>query len=1324
VTSVSQNPSASVDSDATSPWPGLESYTESSRRFFFGREKETEELVRLIRRNTLTVLFGQSGLGKSSLLQAGAFPVLREADYLPLYLRLDHALPSQNPQSAIRNPQSKDSLSDQVKSALVDAIKLVGADAPAPCADETLWEYFHRKDIDIWSAKNRLLTPVLAFDQFEEIFTLGRANEEQRERGRAFLTELADLVENRAPAELRAKFDAGELDIARYNFDKPSCQVVLSLREDFLPDLEGLKHEMRSILHSRMRVKRLNGTQALEIVTRPAPQLIADGVAERIVEFVAGARGGSAERLNELEVEPALLSVICRELNERRRALGQKEITADLVSGNRREILTDFYERSVADLPADMRAFVEDHLLTKSGFRDNLALETALEFPGVTRPLIDTLVSRRLLRIEDRLGVQRVELTHDVLAEVIRASRDMRQQRELLAGARRQTRRQRWMIAGLAAIIAGLCVGAFFGIRTQRQSAAQASETDFVLGSRLLDEGKLPEGLAYMARAGRKDPLNELVAPRLLSTLSLHNFALPVGQPMALPAPALGGAYSVDGRKIYVQTEDDALRSIDVATWQLEPAHDFGAKIIRNGILLAERAPVFAVQFTDHTIGIYRHLEKWVRVATISEENASRYVQLSPDGRWLAVRNSGGEEIRIWDTESGAQRAKIAASGVFQFSPNSRQIATYGGENRTYLWSVPDGKQVGEPIQQDREISRGRRFSADGKRLFIFYAAGLQAYDTETGEKHGPLLKATINALSSVTVSPDGSVIAIAGQERRVEVISVTTGSPAFAALEHGGVVIDATFSRDAPVLLTNSTDGFFRLWDMTTGRLLAEPMLKQDRYTPAIISPDGREVAVFTVAGPVIRVRVGRGAAEPLVLPRPAGSVILVNFHSAPPARLLWVMNDRAKAIDAVSGQEVAGGFSYPQPLTPWTTRSGVQISRSNNGPSLGPGEPMIARLGIDNFRVWTLRDDGSVSDIRLEDPPSLLETGFNLNPMGSVAAAGASPESVRVWNLKTGRVMNTITVARRIRGSGQGSVNSLRVSFDEKRIAIATFDNHIHVFDIESGTRLCELALTGRASLRGFIFTHDSAGLITGDNWGEVRHWEISSGKMLASYQAHRSEVTRFDFSNDNRYAMSLSSDGIVQMWDLTRGTPVGAPLSYSGRALIAAFSPDTTRVLTTSSDGTARISDIATGLPITAPLPHGRTNVTNSAFSPDGRFVTTRVQGAENASRLWSVPPPSRGVRTPEWLLRLASACAGQVLTEKGKTVPATAELTKLDELRREIDRLPENAPYAEWGRWLISENPTRSIAPGFTIKADEARNLAKEMAKPSAMNVRTP
>ena len=74
--------------DAERPWPGLLPFTEDARMFFHGREAETDDLFRLIEREPLTVLFGQSGLGKSSLLNAGVFPFLRRAGYLPVYLRL------------------------------------------------------------------------------------------------------------------------------------------------------------------------------------------------------------------------------------------------------------------------------------------------------------------------------------------------------------------------------------------------------------------------------------------------------------------------------------------------------------------------------------------------------------------------------------------------------------------------------------------------------------------------------------------------------------------------------------------------------------------------------------------------------------------------------------------------------------------------------------------------------------------------------------------------------------------------------------------------------------------------------------------------------------------------------------------------------------------------------------------------------------------------------------------------------------------------------------------------------------------------------------
>src|SRR5579872_2389925 len=73
---------------ADNPWPGLAAFTEQQHEFFFGRNDEAEELFRCVKRDRITLLFGKSGLGKTSLLQAGLFLRLRTAAFLPVYIRL------------------------------------------------------------------------------------------------------------------------------------------------------------------------------------------------------------------------------------------------------------------------------------------------------------------------------------------------------------------------------------------------------------------------------------------------------------------------------------------------------------------------------------------------------------------------------------------------------------------------------------------------------------------------------------------------------------------------------------------------------------------------------------------------------------------------------------------------------------------------------------------------------------------------------------------------------------------------------------------------------------------------------------------------------------------------------------------------------------------------------------------------------------------------------------------------------------------------------------------------------------------------------------
>jgi hypothetical protein len=408
--------------DPENPWPGLASFTESDSPFFHGRNDEAEELLRLIRRDSLTMLYGQSGLGKTSLLQAGLFPKLRDECFLPVPVRIVYSDTALAPE-------------EQIRDALADALWAAEIDAFAPRDGASLWAYLHRRDIELWNSRNRLITPVFVLDQFEEVFTLGRSTPGTRIRAKAFLDWLADLAENRPPIDFQAKLEAGELDASAFDFGRGAAKIVICLREDFLAELDGLGGRMRGITANRFRLRRMSGEHAVRAVCMGGVGLVEADVARRVVEFVAAktSREGQSDQaaateFGLAEVEPSLLSVVCRELNNQRKDRRLPRITFELLASRSTEILTDFYERSLVGMTPGARFFIEDKLLTKGGFRDSVALENALSEGGIglTRQQLDLLVNRRLLRIDDRLGQQRVELTHDLLLEPARASREIR----------------------------------------------------------------------------------------------------------------------------------------------------------------------------------------------------------------------------------------------------------------------------------------------------------------------------------------------------------------------------------------------------------------------------------------------------------------------------------------------------------------------------------------------------------------------------------------------------------------------------------------------------------------------------------------------------------------------------------------------------------------------------------------------------------------------------------------------------------------------------------------------------------------------------------
>jgi len=453
----------------SSRWLGLRSYEEQDASLFYGRQAEVEKLFRMIRRNILTTVFAPSGTGKTSLLRAGLFPKLRANNFLPVWIRLDHSSESQSHAAVVR---------ERLNEAAVGAgLELDAIVSPQFGATESLWEYLHR--VELWNADNDLVTPVLVFDQFEEVFTIG----EGRPQTESFLSELADIVEKRIPHEVRERLNASERKL-EIPLDAQGFRIVFSLRQDFVARLDDFRKKMPSLMRNRYPLHHLNGNQALEVVLGPGKDVVSERVAQKIVSIVAGHSETDLIHLDfdKLQVEPNHLSLLCHELDLQRLRDGKPTIEANELVEQSQGILRRFYEQSLADVTASAKVFIEDNLLTSSGFRKAQPIDDA-ESMGLTRLDLEKLIDRHVLRIDDRKDIQHIELTHDLLTSVVQESRDRRhleEEKQTLLKARMADMRKRQVYGIVSVVLLGLFFVAVFMAFKSHASAQRAQAAEAV----------------------------------------------------------------------------------------------------------------------------------------------------------------------------------------------------------------------------------------------------------------------------------------------------------------------------------------------------------------------------------------------------------------------------------------------------------------------------------------------------------------------------------------------------------------------------------------------------------------------------------------------------------------------------------------------------------------------------------------------------------------------------------------------------------------------------------------------------------------------------
>lgn len=437
------------------PWLGLESYKEGE--VLYGRDDDIRDLSQCVLNDTDTLLYGKSGIGKSSILNAGIIPAARRYGFLPVLVRLSHK------KTQTYLCQIKDAIANAILPIPLDEVgnhKLLTDEEQhqrdveldklifevVECKDtnkESLYEFFHRHTFH--NSDGERIKLLVVFDQFEEIFSL-QTDESVKKR---FFAELADFLNDIMPAYLQHdiipttepskkivvsgtdNFDnlfkdlnfGVENSLPEYVTDN-EIHLVLTIREDFLSEFEYYTSSIPSLKQNRYGLRPINEEQAAQIIMRPMPGLIDKSVAKLIVEKVSGRSDFDLDGIPEIEVDSAVLSLYLNRLYD---AKSGDKITSELVENKGGEIIADFYSDAISNISESTIEYLEDMLLNGQGRRDNITIFDALNDGGVTDTELDILCNKKkILRQFNYAGDLRIEYVHDILCPFVKAHKDER----------------------------------------------------------------------------------------------------------------------------------------------------------------------------------------------------------------------------------------------------------------------------------------------------------------------------------------------------------------------------------------------------------------------------------------------------------------------------------------------------------------------------------------------------------------------------------------------------------------------------------------------------------------------------------------------------------------------------------------------------------------------------------------------------------------------------------------------------------------------------------------------------------------------------------
>jgi len=1054
------------------PYKGLVPYGEEDAPYFFGRDRERRLISSALRGSRLTVLYGESGAGKSSVLAAGvAHDLQDDPDYALVLFRNWLDDPITRLLSTIRTILSK----------LPGFIPNGGGAKPG--------------NVNVllqgW-AESTKRTLLIVLDQFEDYFQYHPG-----EQGSGTIAE-----------ELPRLLNQSDLPV---NF-------LFALREDALGMLDRFKGMIPSLFDNLVRVEHLSKKAAKEAIIEPLNRFNDD--------FRQGKLAGRADKLHPIEIDPTLATSVVEQIIaaqggerplvqaaylqlvmsrwwEHDISKGSPKLLADTLNelGGVKTIVERYVEDTMDKLTPEHKELAAEafrFMVTPTGRK---IAQTVSELGGSTyvgekvsramlEDLLDKLHKARLLTsVPPPRGSQpderAYEFAHDVVAmAAFDWRKEFRQTQELAAAkkkeeeARRRAEDQEQQARRLRQALR----------RAQRGEAV--ARTRELVSSSLVNLDVDPELSVLIAAEAlvaawrsARSVIREAEEQLRRSIAASHvKLTLRVGEEFGITALD----WSQDGNRLAIVNSDRIRRVWDAKTGKELRASRTDSKRAATDVWhpdLRQQAMFRKITAKVRKIGRSIQLRQFrlkfawspdrKRLATSTHDNTARVWEISsgkelliltghssrvlslawsPDGKRLAT-GSDDNSAKLWDIRTGKElhTLKGHAGRILSvaWSGDGKRLATGSNDRTTRVWDAETAEELRILKGHSQAVNR-IAWSPDGKRLATYGDETVKIWDVDVSQYHG-------GAVTSLAWSLDGKRLAI-GSDFTAKVRDVESGQELLCLSGHTLDVSSVSWSPDGRCLATGSWDGTAKLWDAHTGELLRNlkgPPSKKGRVWNVAWSPDGKHLAT---ADGLLRVWDCETGQE---LPSFRNTERTVGVAWSPDGRFLaTVTGENVKLWDARARKKLRV-FGH----TRWYTKESVSYAK------------------------------GSVF-------------GVAWSPDGRHLATGNLDGPARIWDTKSGRRLRTLggaggrvyTVAW---GAG-GKVYTVAWSPDGKRLATGNDDHTAQVWDAGKGKQL--LILYGnRRPVGSVAWSPDGKRLATGSWDGTVQIHAMDIHDLMAIAREH---------------------------------------------------------------------------------------------------------------------------------------------------------------------------------------------------------------------------